>query len=236
ANIDAASTEFWGCSGTDGGWIVIANDLGESFSGSYNGGGFTIENLFIDSNQADVGLFGNLSGEVFNLNLTSFSISAATNIGALAGTLQTGATITSVFVNLGTITSTATGLSNVGGVFGEVEGGLVTTSYSTASVNGDDNVGGFVGLVSGGEINNSYVRGEVNGITNAAGFAGSITGGLIDKSYAANVVTATGVSEDPAGFANQTGIDLVTNSFYDSDITSTDNSDATGETTVNLNL
>ncbi len=236
ADIDASPTEFWGCEGIDGGWIVIASDSSETFSGNYNGGGFTIENLFINSNQTNVGLFGNLSGEVFNLNLNNFSITASSTIGALAGTVETGASVHSIYVNEATITSTATGVANVGGVVGLLEGGLIRTSLSSAAINGDENVGGFVGLVTGGEVNNSYVRGNVNGVTNVGGFAGSITGGLLDKSYAANEVAATGEDEDAVGFANQTGTDLVTNSFYDSDITALDNSDATGETTINLNF
>ncbi|WP_188459651.1 beta strand repeat-containing protein, partial [Psychroflexus planctonicus] len=234
ANIDAASTEFWGCEGTNGGWVVIANATSDTFSGIYNGGGFTIENLFINSNQSNVGLFGNLSGEVFDLNLTNFSISADSTIGVLAGTLQTNAVVNTIYVNQGTITSTATGISNLGGVIGEVEGGLIRTCFSTATLSGNQNVGGFVGLVSGGEINNSYARGNVSGVTNTGGFAGSITGSLIDKSYAANTVTASDTNENPAGFANQTGTNLITNSFYDSDVTSIDNSDATGETTANM--
>ncbi|MCH8535685.1 MAG: hypothetical protein LAT51_11495, partial [Flavobacteriaceae bacterium] len=234
-DIDASATEDWGCLEDEIGWITIANDTNESFSGVYDGGGFAIENLFIDADASNVGLFGNLSGTVSDLKLNNFSVSASSNIGALAGTLEENAEINSVFINDGTLTSNATGASNIGGVVGEMEGGLIRVSFSTANVNGDQNVGGFVGLVTGGQINNAYARGNVSGVSATGGFAGSITDGLIDKSYAANTVSASDASEDPAGFANQTGTNLITNSFYDSELVSTDASDASGKTTLEMN-
>ncbi|WP_229731935.1 GLUG motif-containing protein, partial [Psychroflexus planctonicus] len=207
-------------------------------SGSVENLNFT--NAVVESNSNNIAVLAaslTNSGSIISSSVSSSTITVTGtsigNIAALVGTID-NATISDSYVEGTTVT--ATGANRVGGLVGRmINNASITTSYVVnTDITGNSDVGGFVGLVSGGEINNSYARGNVNGVTNTGGFAGSITGGLIDKSYAANTVTASDTNEDPAGFANQTGTNLVTNSFYDSDVTSTDNSDATGETTANM--
>lgn len=137
-------------------------------------------------------------------------------IAALSGTLSNfGMVGGSAFGNL--ITGTLVGTVNGGGV--------VQTSYSTASLYGSSNVGGLVGsnggtiqasfatgnVVTGGQfagglagrssgiIINSFASGSVNAGQFAGGLVGQVTGGSIRQSLFTGVVTGGG--EYRAGIA-----------------------------------
>ncbi|MBQ7274295.1 MAG: InlB B-repeat-containing protein [Clostridiales bacterium] len=103
-----------------------------------------------------------------------------------------------------------TGINNVGGFVGVINGAATTTTisncYSTASVLGSgQTVGGFVGNGATGRITNSYCSGLVTGSENAGTFAGIISGltqNTNDKNQALlgvnrGLVTLVGRSGDP---------------------------------------
>src|SRR5581483_9019100 len=66
-NIDATGTSGWN-SGV--GFKPIGNQT-IKFSGSFNGNGYVINGLYINSNADRVGLFGDVSGTISNLGMTN---------------------------------------------------------------------------------------------------------------------------------------------------------------------
>ncbi|WP_188459648.1 T9SS type A sorting domain-containing protein, partial [Psychroflexus planctonicus] len=186
----------------------------------------------------NTGFFDILAGEVNNLKFDNSDFDGQmTNAGVLAGQTTTGANVLKVYVLAGNSLSSTANPANVGGLVGLMNGGTLSQSYANASLTNTQGLtGGFIGEMTAGNVNNSYSRATLNvENANAGGFVGEISAGSIDKTYAIsnlNLVNAgTGTLN---AFGNQTGANLITNSFYDSDVTSTDNSDATGETTANM--
>jgi hypothetical protein len=177
------------------GWTPIGTDSSDPFTGTYDGGGFTISNLFIDRSDTDYqGLFGYTgSGAVLkNIGLEDVDITGKGSVGGLVGYNNNN--------NDGMIANSyATGVivghfDNVGGLVGW-NTGTVKSSYATGNVTGYRlNVGGLVGKNDGGTIENSYATGKVTGTNNnVGGLVGFNTnGGTIENSYATGDVTSTG--------------------------------------------
>ncbi len=133
------------------GWIPIGNGS-TTFSGSYDGQGYGIYNLFLHRpTMSYTGLFGYMNGAKLNrINLRTVYILGQTYTGGLAGVANYGSV-----VNNCSVTGSVTGVTNVGGLLGYCDGSGTTNSYSHANVSGTgDQVGGFVGL--SGWNNSSY--------------------------------------------------------------------------------
>ncbi len=123
---------------------------GVPFSGVFDGNGFTIFNLTIDTigNRDYLGLFGQIEGlnaEVKNLRLEYITI--------LGGGIS----------------------SNVGGLVGEHVSGLVMNCYVNASIQADGAIGGLAGA-SSAPISNCYSTGSVSGSALVGGLVGWNTG------------------------------------------------------------
>lgn len=122
-NIDAASTSGWN---SGQGWSPIGNTT-TAFSGNYNGGTYTISNLYINASSSTVGLFGstNSSSVIKNLGVTSAGISSSYIVGAIVG--ENAGLIESCFAT-GNVSGTGTPWS-VGGLVG-TNTGTITKSYT----------------------------------------------------------------------------------------------------------
>lgn len=186
--MDIDNKTMW-TSGT--GWTPVGTDLSK-FTGSFDGGGHTINGLMINSSAKYAGLFGYIASgaEVKNIILESVSIkssNAGAYVGGLAGT--SGGAVTGCGVS-----GSVTGNYNVGGLIGAVTG-TVSNSYSTATVNGITvrgakyklgyKGGGLVGLLSGtsAEITGSYSLGSIINFNFAGGLVGDATGSEIRNCY-----------------------------------------------------
>ena len=119
------------------------------FSGNYDGGYFTIDNLTISGGTADYqGLFGyTLNSTIQNVVLTNVNISGASYVGGLVGYAQgmTSSSITSCGVS-GTVTGTT---NNVGGLIGSINGSVLTVSTCWSSADataGGQAAGGLIGF------------------------------------------------------------------------------------------
>ena len=174
---------------TNAGWVPIG-----TFTGTFDGQGKTISNLFINRGSTDaVGLFGIVGsgGSVKNVGLEDPVVTGHDWVGGLAG--LNGGTISASYVSGVTVT----GSSSVGGlVGGNSNGGTISASYvSGGTVRGGGNVGGLVGGNSnGGTISASYVSGgTVTGTGNNVGglVGGNDSSGTIIASYVSGV-TVTG--------------------------------------------
>ena len=188
ADIDFGSDETlvdWDGDGTadwDAADQLGMNTIGDDpvqFSGSYNGQGYTISNVYINRpTQEKVGIFGfvNYSGTIENLGLIDVDISGGGFVGGFVGYLRGAATIVNCYVT-GSVSGTGT---YVGGFVGYIrdDNTLISKCYSTANVSGSSNyAGGFVGVNNAGStISNCYSMGNVTRTSstnnNYGGFAG----------------------------------------------------------------
>ena len=230
-NIDASSTSTWN---SGQGWTPIGNGSTQ-FTGTYNGAGYTIDNLYIDRlGTTYCGLFGFiLGGSISNVGLTNVNITSGSNsggligesfwgnitncnasgsvsgtdlVGGLVGDHRGGGTITNCYA-LGSVDGTY----HVGGLVGEFRDVTLSNSYASSNVTATQyNIGGLVGFNSG-SINNSYATGTVHGIIIVGGLVGN-NGGSITKTYSTGSVT--GYTSGVGGLlGNNAG--TITNSFWD---------------------
>lgn len=171
-SIDATATQDWngtfnplGGNGSDG-----------PFTGKFDGLDYNIFNLNIKKDTDNVGLFG-VVGEgavINNVTLVGGSITGQNNVGALAGSVETGAHISNI-----TNSASVTGTSNVGGIAGSSGNANWTGLINTGTINvgknddGKSNAGGLIGSMNGGTLGGaSYNLGSVTG-------SGSNVGGLV---------------------------------------------------------
>jgi len=174
ADIDASATSGWN---SDVGFSPIGN-VTTPFTGSYDGGGHTIDNLFIYRYSYDyIGLFGCTDGaNIENLGVTNCDVTGRDCVGGLVGMNYNLATISKCYstgevngywngdyvgglagYNNGTISncySTVSGINFVGGLVG-YHYSTISNSYSTGTVIGVNTIGGFIGL-SYGTCTNSF--------------------------------------------------------------------------------
>lgn len=183
-SIDATATQDWADnSGTGKGFVSIGSDgEGNSFTGKFDGLDYNIFNLNIDRDTDNVGLFG-VVGEgavINNVTLVGGSITGQNNVGALAGSVETGAHISNI-----TNSASVTGKYNVGGIVGESKGAAFTGLVNTGAIEAENstdasNAGGLIGSMNGGTLGGaSYNLGSVTG-------SGSNVGGLVGD--AANAI------------------------------------------------
>ncbi|MCT7517397.1 GLUG motif-containing protein [Aliarcobacter cryaerophilus] len=220
SNIDASATSAWNSNGSGGyyGFNPIG-DSSNSFTGTFDGLGFTISDLYINRpTQDNVGLFEYTNNATIkNIGLENVNITGNNYVGGLVG--RNGG-------NKGTIsnsyaTGSVNGNSEVGGLVG-VNGGTISNSYATNSVDGKgDRVGGLVGANgNNGIITNSYATGSVSGNHQVGGLLGSNGGGIITNSYATGKVEGRNIVGGLLGFNSG----IITNSY------------ATGYVSGNINV
>ncbi len=166
---------------------------GESFQGVFDGGGFAVQNLTIDTagfNHCNLGLFGLIEGpdaQVQNLGIEQATIIGGDSshiAGALAASIISGRV--SNCYSIGSVRGG--GYSHyVGGLTGTLFSGTVSRCYSTGSVDGYSYVGGLSGSTdSGGTLTGCYSRCFVRGIKFGIGGLVGLNGahGVIHNCYA----------------------------------------------------
>src|SRR5574344_514262 len=114
-NIDLSSV----CSATAGNWTPIGNSYTISYSGTFDGNGKAISNLYIANATTDnQGLFGFINNSVIkNLSISGNITSTAANVGLLAG-YSSGQIIHC------SSSGSASGYSDVGGIAGTSNGSV----------------------------------------------------------------------------------------------------------------
>ena len=189
-------------------WVRIGTDA-EPFTGSYDGGGFTIVNLCIDDDTPgeSQGMFGCISGDAIyygvikNLGLVGGIISGGGDTGGIVG-LNDGSMVSHCFT-----TGDITGSGYVGGIAGinrrnstGTNSGTVQNCYTTGNIKSTSNcqAGGIVGqnyssLSVGAMVQNCYTTGNVttSGTGGGGGVAGNNSWSTVQYCYAAgNVIIA----------------------------------------------
>ena len=218
-DIDALETSEWNAGA---GFLPVGNSPTNSFTGAFDGDGYTISDLFIDKTTQYTGLFGFAHGaSIHDVTLEDVDISGGLETGALVGRHRTDSEMSNC-----SVTGSVTGTNEIGGLVGRnvaystisdcsatcevsgnnMVGGLVgynwnsaTISNSNATCNVDGNwyVGGLVGYSSSGNlgrstISNSSATSTVSGSSNIGGLVGRNTNSTISGSTADGNVKGTG--------------------------------------------
>ncbi len=210
ADIDASATSSWD---SNSGFSPIGN-FSTEFTGSYNGDGYTIHNLYISRSSTNyVALFGYTSGaEIQNLGLVDVNTTGQIYIGGLVGYNSYFSTVSECFV-----TGSVKGENMVGGLVGYNHNSTVSNSYSTASVTRSSGIstdfGSFCGYTSNSTIEYCYSTGKV---------------------YQSS---GTIWSSKDKGFVGYNSSGTYTNNFYDSQASEqTSGTGATSKTTEQMKI
>ena len=173
--------------GTEDNYTAIGNN-NRPFCGHFDGLGYTINGIRINSDDDYQGLFGEIGAgaEVKGVILTDAQITGAICTGGIAGR-NNGGTISGCFVQGDVIINPALG-DNVtchGGIVGNnLNKGLVsgcaskaTVNGRTSGINGSENYGGVAGLNSGTIENCLYLGTTVKGKLSVGAIVGSNSNG-----------------------------------------------------------
>jgi hypothetical protein len=207
AEIDASDTANWNVGdhdGDDGTTNSPHEAMGFSpvggnairFTGSMDGQGHVISNLFINRPVQDyVGLFGTIDSgaSIRELGLEDASITGHDFVGSLIG-INEQADIEFCYA-----TGVVSGNYQVGGLLGYHNGGNVTNCYATADATGDDYVGGLVGY-NEAPLSSCHATGTVTGGSDAGGLIGYLSSGDLTACHATGAVTGSGDTGGLVGY------------------------------------
>jgi len=163
-HLDAMITQLWD---NNNGWAPIGN-TSTKFTGSYDGGGKTISNLFIDRQSTDrVGMFGETdNATITQLGLVNPTIKGANLVGGLIGISTNGGVVSKCFVRGGRVVGFNSPDGFIGGLIGRDFGGAtISDVYTNTTVSNAVNTepaAGLVGQYDGSTINRAYVAGAVH--------------------------------------------------------------------------
>jgi hypothetical protein len=198
-NIDLGSAPW----NTGKGWKPIGS-ISSTFTGSYDGNGYTINNLTINRPYEDyVGLFGFSEGiYIKNLSVNG-SITGNDYVGAIVGENDNNSQINNQ------VNATVSGRDYVGGIVGISYATSINKSTSSGTINSTGNYsGGLVGgLYISGIINNS----SSNMVTSSSGnYIGGIIGtteqSTVSNSFFSGSVAGNYYVGGITGFVNYLGI------------------------------
>jgi hypothetical protein len=235
--------------GNGGVWSGILNN----FSGTFNGNGKIIYNLFINRPLLSyVGLFGHSIGNITDVKLVNCNVtgSSSVGIGILAG--RNDGIIENSY-SIGNIT----GKTNVGGLVGDNLGsifgsysqvsvrgtwiqsgglvggnsGIINNSYSIGNITGNSWVGGFSGL-NYGSLYNSYSIGNITGNRFVGGFSG-MNDGSVYNSYSTGKVAG---NQYRGGLLGGVTSSNAYNSFWDNETSGMSTSVGGGEGKITLDM
>lgn len=153
--------------------VNVTKENLKRFAGIFNGNGFTIRGLNIDSDKRYQGLFGFNSGTISNLTIKNSNIKGSIGVGAIAG--LNGGTIQNCSIENVCIK----GIEKVGGFAGiSMENSRIencNTKGDTSFVYGDKYAGGIIGYINNNAIIlNSNNKANVTGKDYIGGIAGII--------------------------------------------------------------
>jgi len=235
------------------GWEPIGTS-DDQFTGSFNGQGYKIKDLFINRpDENHVGLFGEVGQEGItkDIGVVNVTMIGEDYVGGLVG--HSDGTVSNSYS-----TGSVNGEEHVGSLVGH-NGGIVNNSYSSGSVTGDSRIGGLVGWnqatlsnsysscsVTGnwsvgglvgdnwyyeGTVSNSYSTGSVTGGSHVGGLVGVNYYGSVTHSYSTGSVTGSSQVGGLVGYNTGT----VSNSFWDIETSGQATSDGgTGKTTAEM--
>lgn len=192
-------------------WTPIGTEA-FPFKGSFDGKGYTISGLYVNSDVYCSGLFGyivydyagqeeDVSAEyiigtrdyrIKNIKVTDSSVSGTQNVGGIAGYASNAGILECSYS--GTVNGTE---NSVGGIVGwACTSTVISQCHSSGSVSGHQRVGGTAGFCNGNAvITKCYGNMTVSGYMNVGGIAGTLSAGSLRGAYFFGSVSA----DDAAG-------------------------------------
>ena len=194
-SIDITLTSDIDLSGID--WTPIGIDYNHQYTGTFDGGNYTITGLTVTGSDQYAGLFGRIGsgGKVMNVKLEGVQIESDNETSAVGGVAGWS------YGNIEncSVSGSVSG-SDVGGVVGYQHGGFLTGCSSSATVKGTKRAGGMAGATnSGASLTGCYATGDVTLVSNGTDsyFAGGVVGSngsscTLKACYAWGSVTGSG--------------------------------------------
>lgn len=213
----------------------------KTFTGTFDGGGHTISNLNINvTGSGYAGFFSTIHNAIVrDVKLTTLSVKGQALVGGLAG-LNEDSTVELVAIE-GTITGN--GATATGGIFGEMTGGILLTSYAKGEVKSAlYYAGGLTGILTAGSSGDRLIQqcfsqmtvspdtSDASRTVWAGGIAGWTYGAAIREVYAVANVTGRGVVGGIAGAMNCDEIDqfVLNHTIYRGNVTDMNRTPAAG--------
>ena len=178
-------------------WTPIGIDYNHQYTGTFDGGNYTITGLTVTGSDQYAGLFGRIGsgGKVMNVKLEGVQIESDNETSAVGGVAGWS------YGNIEncSVSGSVSG-SDVGGVVGYQHGGFLTGCSSSATVKGTKRAGGMAGATnSGASLTGCYATGDVTLVSNGTDsyFAGGVVGSngsscTLKACYAWGSVTGSG--------------------------------------------
>ncbi|MGN0523063.1 MAG: hypothetical protein ACI4IG_02195 [Eubacterium sp.] len=173
-NSNSSNYSSWGSSAPARRWVPIGNS--NVFYGNFNGNGYTISGLYVNSSDGYAGLFGYCGGSITNLKIKNSYINGKNNYtGAVVGYIYGGSDAKVYVSNCSVSSSVVKGTNYTGGVIG------ISSSYvsvykcsNSAKVTGQDYVGGITGdaSVRGSKYYSNTNSGAISGEWGIGGVCG----------------------------------------------------------------
>jgi len=235
-------------------WILVNYDL--KFNGTFDGGGYTVSDLYIDRPSEDyVGLFGFTNGATIgDVELKDAVITGRDSVGALIGDARS-TTISNIIITDADVTATdyastcigysydstisecsvggtVSGEDSIGSLVGWIYSSTISQCHGTGSVTGDDYVGGLIGTFQTCTMSNSYSRASATGDIYVGGLAAfCYSSETITNSYSTGAVTGNSDVGGLLGYSDG----AITNCFWDTTTSGQASSDGgTGKTTAQM--
>ena len=199
-------------------WKPIGPDEGSSYTGTFDGKGYTIKNLNV-SGSGNIGLFGYVSGgTIRNLTVAGSVTATGGRAGGITCTLIDG--LIENCANLCTVTYTGAD-GSVGGIVGYAypidDSVAIRDCYNIGKIDGGTRTGGILGLDNypGTEISNCYNVGSVTGNEYVGAIAGNTCYSPSNCYYLSD--TSSGAARTEKEFADGTVLNLLINGRNDSE-------------------
>jgi uncharacterized repeat protein (TIGR02543 family) len=198
---------------TGEGWTPIGNISIVTFAGTFDGGGFEVSGLYINSsvsNGSYYGLFGYMmqGGTILNLGVAgSIRITRTTGgvicVGGIVGRVEGALQNISNCYNRATIVVESAG-SSVGGIVGQSASISISDSYNTGTISVQQGIGEvYVGGIIGNCGAVAFLRNVHNdGTVTASGDSG-VAGGIIGRG--SNIMTISDSYNTGSVMINSTG-------------------------------
>ena len=238
--------------GIEGGSLTGADQVG-GLVGSNSSGTISACYATGDANGSNQvgGLVGWNNGAISACYATGGASGSASAIGGLVGYNNSG-TISACYA-----TGDANGSSDVGGLVGYNNSGTISACYATGNASGNSSVGGLVGFSSSGTISACYATGDASGSVDIGGLVGS-NNGTISACYATGGASGSGFaigglvgynndaisacyaigdangSSDVGGLVGRNPGGMITNSYFDSDVSNRPDTDSHAKTNAEL--
>lgn len=187
ADISLASV----CGRGRGSWTPIADYASNEefeFSGSYDGGGHRITDLYIDNQKDCQGLFGHMVGRLVNLKVSG-TVRGKDYVGMLVGTYVNLHRANFTCIENVEVTGIVEGNKYVGGLAGEFS--AVGKCVNRATVKGNRNVAGMAGVINyeayecinEGIVKGASYTGGISGYHNAGRIYNCVNKGTVEGTY-----------------------------------------------------